>query len=239
MAPGQPPTPEAVLADRRAQAALAILAWLARCDGPLSHRRAAALAHVAVQSGPSFIRRLPEALRDCEAIGFEELRQAFEVMGGMPERMRAGLAAAGVTVAFADGRPGPAGEHALRLIADACAPTGMGLHLLARAYERKGARLRPPGDPTSFEWWERKGERDLGEHTVAGILSARGLAELRDLATLGLAPGATAEDIRDAYRQMARQHHPDRFHGQPDDVRARALEHFSRIREAYERLMPE
>jgi len=239
MSPGPTPTPEALLADRRAQAALTILAWLARCDGPLNHRRAAEISRIAVQSGGPFVRRLPEALRDCEAIGFEELRQALEVAAAMPEQMRTGLATASVKVAFADQRSGPAVEHALRLIADTCAPTGMGLHLLARAYERAGTRLRPPGDPTSFEWWERKGERDLGEQTVAGILSARGLSELRDLATLGLSPGATAADIREAYRQMARQYHPDHFHSQPDDVRARALQHFTRMREAYERLMPE
>jgi hypothetical protein len=239
MTPGHTPAQNAIQVDRRAQAALTILAWLARSDGPVGHRKAAAISQVAVQSGSAMARRLPEALRDCESIGFEELRQAIELAIAMPERMKAALMAASVAVAFSEPHPGPAAEHALRLIADICAETGKGEYVLARAFERHRARLRPPGDPTSFDWWSHKGERGLGERTEAGILTARGLAELRDLATLGLAPGAGEREIRDAYRDFARQYHPDRFHDRPDEVRQRALEHFQRVREAYERLMPE
>ena len=50
---------------------------------------------------------------------------------------------------------------------------------------------------------------------------------------------ADAQEIRDAFRELARQYHPDRFHEKPDEVRQRALIHFRRVREAYERLLPE
>ncbi len=217
---------------------LTLLAWLARCDGPVTHRKSAVLAQVAIKSGYAILERLPAALRDCESIGFDELRQAFETVLGMPERMKLAVIGASVNIAFADGDPGPAAEHALRLVADACAGTGEAEYLLARAYERLGRKLRPPGDPTSFEWWAAKGERGLGAQTEAGLLTARGLAELRDLATLGLMPGANEQQVREAYRDLARQCHPDRFHDRPEEVRQRALEHFRRVREAYERLMP-
>jgi curved DNA-binding protein CbpA len=52
-------------------------------------------------------------------------------------------------------------------------------------------------------------------------------------------PDADAQEIRDAFRELARQYHPDRFHEKPDEVRHRALIHFRRVREAYERLLPE
>lgn len=41
--------------------------------------------------------------------------------------------------------------------------------------------------------------------------------------TLGVKPGATAEDIRAAYRRLARQHHPDLNGSTSDDARIKAI----------------
>ena len=46
---------------------------------------------------------------------------------------------------------------------------------------------------------------------------------------LGLAPGASADDIKKAFRKLARQYHPDR---NPDD--AKAEERFKEINNAYQ-----
>jgi DnaJ-class molecular chaperone len=46
-------------------------------------------------------------------------------------------------------------------------------------------------------------------------------------ATLGVAPDAQAEDVRERYRELARQHHPDHG-GSPAEMR--------RVNEAYERI---
>src|SRR5438128_11415796 len=48
---------------------------------------------------------------------------------------------------------------------------------------------------------------------------------------LGLARSATFEDVKLAYRRLARQHHPD---ANPDDPTA--LERFTALRRAYDRL---
>jgi DnaJ-domain-containing protein 1 len=45
--------------------------------------------------------------------------------------------------------------------------------------------------------------------------------------------------VQAAFRAIVRDYHPDRFHSEPEDVRAQALERFRRAREAYERLAPE
>jgi hypothetical protein len=74
---------------------------------------------------------------------------------------------------------------------------------------------------------------------ATGLVTARGLGELRDLATLGLGPDATPAMVQAAFRAIVRDYHPDRFHSEPEDVRAQALERFRRAREAYERLAPE
>lgn len=48
---------------------------------------------------------------------------------------------------------------------------------------------------------------------------------------LGISPGATAEEIHDAYREMVKLHHPDRKGGSPESTRR-----FQEIQEAYEEL---
>jgi curved DNA-binding protein len=48
---------------------------------------------------------------------------------------------------------------------------------------------------------------------------------------LGVPRTATADDIKQAYRRLARKHHPDL---QPAAERARAAERFKEINEAYE-----
>ena len=240
MQPGNQHSEASRLADQRAQAILTVITWLARTGGPVSHRAAAVIAEFAVKHGGVFTTRLHEALRDCESIGFEELRLAFATVLAMPINHRNALLSACGAVAFADGTPSPATEIALRFVADTCASRADEAEtMLARTFERHAARLKPPGDPTSFAWWSGRGERRLGEQTEAGLLTARGLNELRDLATLGLMPDADDQEIRDAFRELARQYHPDRFHEKPDEVRQRALIHFRRVREAYERLLPE
>lgn len=56
-------------------------------------------------------------------------------------------------------------------------------------------------------------------------MSAKGPASLYDV--LGLAPGASAQDVRQAWRRLAQQHHPDR--GEVPDSEAMAL-----INQAYD-----
>lgn len=49
---------------------------------------------------------------------------------------------------------------------------------------------------------------------------------------LGLAPNATADDIKKAYRRLAKQHHPDIVGNSPQ-----AIQYFQEIGQAYEYLM--
>ncbi len=58
-----------------------------------------------------------------------------------------------------------------------------------------------------------------------------------DYKVLGLQPGAKPADIKRAYRTLAKKWHPDRFHSESFEARARAEEKFIKIDEAYRRLI--
>jgi hypothetical protein len=60
-------------------------------------------------------------------------------------------------------------------------------------------------------------------------------SRLRDLALLGLEPGANEQEVKSAYRELVKAWHPDQF--QPDDPQhARAENELKRINAAYTRI---
>lgn len=70
---------------------------------------------------------------------------------------------------------------------------------------------------------------DGGNTQADSKASVRVAANLPDFyKVLGVAPSATADDIRDAYRQLARKHHPDVSDSEEDAAR------FLKIKNAYE-----
>lgn len=56
---------------------------------------------------------------------------------------------------------------------------------------------------------------------------------------LGLGPGASAEEVRKRYRELVREHHPDRHiaAGVPEEMVELATQRLQKINEAYERIM--
>jgi DnaJ like chaperone protein len=58
-------------------------------------------------------------------------------------------------------------------------------------------------------------------------------------AVLGLTPDASDEEVRTAYRSMAKQYHPDRVSHLGEEFVRLAHEKFSRINEAYDRIRKE
>ena len=53
---------------------------------------------------------------------------------------------------------------------------------------------------------------------------------------LGINKGATQEEVKKAYREMARKHHPDKYATADDDVKDYHEKKFKEINEAYEKL---
>jgi transposase len=57
------------------------------------------------------------------------------------------------------------------------------------------------------------------------------------LATLGITGTPTRQELSAAYRKLAAQHHPDRFHGAPAEAQNSAAARFIEITRAYEALL--
>lgn len=58
-----------------------------------------------------------------------------------------------------------------------------------------------------------------------------------DYHLLGLQPGASPEDVKRAYRELAKKWHPDRYTDGPEWARLRAEEKFKDLQEAYRRIL--
>jgi DnaJ like chaperone protein len=56
---------------------------------------------------------------------------------------------------------------------------------------------------------------------------------------LGVQPNATIDEIKKAYRKLARENHPDKFAHLGDDIKRNAEEKFVKIQQAYEKIKKE
>jgi DnaJ like chaperone protein len=153
-----------------------------------------------------------------------------------------------ISMVVADGYVAIPEQHTLHFLADLFA---VGPEELRRLYKQVvGTELPPMGDPSSPEWWERQtngsreksGDRqeDYGERDRRNERreSQDGLSskDRRAYAILGLDPGASQSEIKEAYRMLAKVHHPDRYEQVGDEAANAANERFRQIKEAYNHL---
>ncbi len=74
-------------------------------------------------------------------------------------------------------------------------------------------------------WWDFA--KDIGERVTS--------SEDKHFRTLGLEPGAEWDEVKKAYKSLARQYHPDKVRGTPEEKKE-AEEKFMEIQKAYEAL---
>jgi DnaJ like chaperone protein len=128
-----------------------------------------------------------------------------------------------ISLALIDGRLFTAENHIVRLIADVLGLRQAGLDDAFR--EMTGRNFPPPEDLGDPDFW--------GRSQASETRSERS----RDLATLGLVGNPSDDEIRIAFRRLAKVHHPDRFaNAGPEAVKTAELQ-FMRIRAAYDRLL--
>jgi DnaJ-domain-containing protein 1 len=68
-------------------------------------------------------------------------------------------------------------------------------------------------------------------------LFSRDRSRIELLAVLGLSGTPTRQELGAAYRKLVAQHHPDRFHGAPEEAQTKAAARFIEITRAYEELL--
>lgn len=88
--------------------------------------------------------------------------------------------------------------------------------------------------------WDQGGRQRQGQQGRSGHSQGAGngaaMNRAHALQTLGLPPGASADDIRKRHRELVKQHHPDRTSHLGEIARRQATERFTEIQEAYELL---
>ncbi|MBQ8050968.1 MAG: TerB family tellurite resistance protein [Bacteroidaceae bacterium] len=76
----------------------------------------------------------------------------------------------------------------------------------------------------------------LGANTAEQMMGLGGTSLDDAYKVLGISPSATDEEVRKAYKQMARENHPDRVASLGEDIRRAAEKKFQEIADAKERI---
>jgi DnaJ-domain-containing protein 1 len=227
-----------------ATAMVLMLSWIAACDGAVSDEELEELRSIAASGkGTEDLSAVIEIARSGSVA---DLQLACEVLREVELKHRRLMLQMAVGMALEDGYLTATEGHIVRFLADVLSQTPSDLDALFR--EMTGQPFPPAADPSSVEWWDARerssrgpqssnardnGPRSAAPHRRESTLDMR---RLRDLAALGLDEDADTEGVREAYRRMAKVHHPDRFAALgPEAVKAAELS-FRRIQEAYERL---
>lgn len=227
-----------------AVAIVLLLAWIATCDGEVSTEELSGLRSIASAGKSSQDLHLVVALaRDADV---QDLQLACEMVRDSDPAQRPLLLQMAIGMALEDGYLTSSEGHIVRFLADLLQLSPRDLDNIFR--EMTGENFPPAADPSSIDWWRsrehgrsRPADDPKNDSARPGSSSSNsessGLGRLRDLAMLGLDEGATEQEIREAYRRLAKVHHPDRFSSLgPEAVQAANIS-FSRIQSAYERLI--
>jgi DnaJ-domain-containing protein 1 len=128
------------------------------------------------------------------------------------------------------GRPGPVPLRQYASLLDLSFGLGFHTDALARLRERYGFDYVDHAKDARPRSADRGGG---GAPLFARPVRPDG--ELRRV--LGVRADATRQEISAAYRKLAAQHHPDRFHGAASDVQGDAAARFIELTRAYEELL--
>jgi|GEM_PF-709164 len=168
-----------------------------------------------------------------------------------------------LAMAMADGVFSVGENHIVRFLGDLL---GVSRQQFITSFQAVTGRTPlEPGDVSSASWWNERDKRRYEKEAKARNAKAREAREkarrdqdqrqsaggrsaspppfssprrVESLKHLGLGPDATNEEIKAAYKRLAKVHHPDRFEGLSDEIVVAATLSFRRIREAYEFLIP-
>ena len=80
--------------------------------------------------------------------------------------------------------------------------------------------------------WTQAGDGEVKAHLDREI--ARVKADLDGFAVLRLAPGATKQEVRNAFLDATKTYHPNRFARRPQEIRDAATQLFVHIKKGYE-----
>jgi DnaJ like chaperone protein len=187
-----------------AVALMALVAWVIRADGQVSGAEVRKVREFVMRTFPANAQDLMELLRRLLEHGYDIGPICAQVRAHLEPAERIELLRLLVDVALADG----AGHSAeLSAIAHIAACLGVG-----------GEELR-----SVLAGWTHGGAAEPGTPGAAN----------GDYALLGLDPTASNEQLKRAYRERARELHPDRVAHLGEEVRAHAETKFKQLQQAW------
>lgn len=239
---------------------LVLLAWLSQCDGNIDDNERALLEEIAgtflekQQHVSAFFRIAQNDNVGDLTLASRNLREKL-----LPEH-RGPIFELAIAMAMADGVFSVGENHVIRFLGDVLVRSEREMNA---SFQRVTGRSLPaPSDISSAKWWKENDERrkeankrkrarekTAKQRTQSGPRGRTGGAESppprapgsvarsEALKKLGLNETATAEEIKAAYKRLAKVHHPDRFHDLDEEIVKAATISFRRIREAYEFLI--
>jgi uncharacterized tellurite resistance protein B-like protein len=223
---------------------LLLLAWIACCDGEASGDE---VEHIRKFAGNSpDASRIDAILSIARGRNTEALQLACEIVRHDSDQEKAkALFTIFLNVAISDGLLRPSENHLIRFLADLLdlSPEKMN----ACFHELTGRPFPPAPDLSSGEWWksrdsnkQRQSSEDSSKSksssSSGGKRTNAGFERLKALAMLGLDEGATAGEIKAAFRRLSQVHHPDRYASLGPEAIEAASASFRRIRDAYDYL---
>lgn len=219
---------------------LALLTWVASCDGRIAPREQALLDRIAESvDDVEDLAAIEEVVRlhrvDDLMIACKYLKANLD-RGG--KRLLLQLA---ITMAIADGSLSVGENHLLQFLADLM---GVRPRAFAKLFQQITHRPFPQaGDPSTTEWWQGRESGQASAQAADPAIAEDTAEDEREpdremtrrvaLNVMGLDEGATSEKIHAAYRRLAKARHPDRFSPLGPAAVATATEAFKRLHEAY------
>lgn len=220
---------------------LTVLAWLAGCDGNISEEEIDTLREIASNSKSDL--DVAWAVTAARTASVADLQLASEVIKHLPLPARKLFMQMALGVALADGELPAPENHVLRYLADLLE---LGTELDNVFREMTGKPFPAAPDPSMERQEQHKDagkqqqhdqsseQRSDQSHQRGQGSSNANVMRIRALAILGLTEDATAEDIKLAFRRLARIHHPDRFTSLGSEAVQAATQTFQRIQGAYQ-----
>lgn len=225
-------------------------AWLACIDHEYSESESKAiLDRLPDREGGVSLRRMVVAIRDAGSNeNYDSIAPVFAFIAKtLSEESRPAFVELMAAVAAADGRVSIGERHALMFLSDL---VGRGTDL-PRAFElATGLTWELPADLSDPNYWtdveRRSRDRSQQSHHSEQSGSRRESRDEREasrdprrveaLAVLGLVGNPSQDDIKTAYRRMAKIHHPDRYSGLDAEAIVHATRTFQRIQQAFSTL---
>jgi len=238
-----------------------LLGWIAGCDGKIDDKESGFLTEIAATllndngAAASFLPVIKKSATKDVIAACRHLLKSLDRKNVQP------LFEVTLAMAMADGVFSVGENHIIRFIADLL---GLTKDQFTASFQNvTGRNPQPPSDLSKASWWdERDRQREAqsarerttrqeeqrrqssepsgsrstsqGQGRTASPPPSRNSRRSDALKHLGLEDGASHEEIRAAYKRLAKVHHPDRFEGLSVEIIEAANLSFRRIREAYE-----